>query len=74
MERDDPVSTKISPDHITSVSPVCLHPAPAIIITQRSLWKNDMGDANGMALAEALKTNTTVKVIRCVSQYQPFAT
>ena len=55
------------PDRITSVSPVCLHPASAIIITQRSLDDNDMGDANGMILAEALKTNTTVKVIGYVS-------
>ena len=57
----------IYPDHITFVSPVCLHPASAIIITQRSLGWNDMGDANGMILAEALKTNTTVKEIRYVS-------
>ena len=55
------------PDHITSVSPVCLHPASAIMITHRSLNHNDMGDANGMILAEALKTNTTVKEIRYVS-------
>ena len=31
------------------------------------LYGNDMGDANGMILAEALKTNTTVKEIQYVS-------
>ena len=67
MERDDQVSTKISPDHTASILPVCLHSASAIIITQRSLNGNDMGDANGMILAEALKTNTTVKTIKYVS-------
>ena len=40
----------------------------------RSLHNNHMGDAKGMVLAEALKTNTTVTWIKYVSQYQPFAT
>ena len=64
-EQEDLVS--IYPDHIAPVSPVCLHSASAIIITQRSLSVNDMGDAKGMILAEALKTNTTVTYIRYVS-------
>ena len=67
MERDDQVSTKVSPGHTASISPVCPHSASAIIITQRSLGYNDVGDASGMILAEALKTNTTVKEILYVS-------
>ena len=55
------------PNHIAPVSPVCLHSASAIIITQRSLDDNGMGDAEGMILAEALKTNTTVERIQYVS-------
>ena len=55
------------PDHIAPVSSVCLHSAPAIIITQRSPSDNYMGDAKGMILAEALKTNTTLKTIGYVS-------